>query len=103
MHDLSLPSAIITAVINNPSALASPATLGISSSIADTVLNKGYTRGFRTLFILHSVLNAVATIASVFMIKHKNLDRGDEQKLREEARNGLMKEERHNPDPENVV
>ena len=102
MHDLSLPSATITAVINNPSALASPASLGISSSIANIVLIKGYIRGFRTLFILHAVLNALATVASVFMIKHKNLDRGDEQKLRKEARNVLAKG-RHASDPEKAV
>ncbi len=36
------------------------------------------------------------------MIKHKNLDRGDEQKLREEARNVLAKG-RHASDPEKAI
>lgn len=85
MHDLALPSSIISKVINDPSELSFPTALGISASTADIILNKGYTQGFRTLFILHAVLNAVATIASVLMIKHKELTRGDEQKLREEA------------------
>ncbi|KAF8189751.1 MFS general substrate transporter [Pholiota molesta] len=85
MHDLALPSSIISKVINDASELSSPAALGISASTADIILNKGYTRGFRTVFILHAVLNAVATIASVLMIKHKELTRGDEQQLREAA------------------
>jgi hypothetical protein len=85
MHDLGLSSSIISKVINDASELSSPAALGISASTADIILNKGYTRGFRTVFILHAVLNAVATIASVLMIKHKELTRGDEQHLREAA------------------
>ncbi|KAF9475914.1 MFS general substrate transporter [Pholiota conissans] len=85
MHNLSLSQSIISQVINDPSELSSPSTLGISASIADTILNKGYIKGFRTLFILHAVLNAFATVASIFMIKHKELTRGDEQQLREEA------------------
>ncbi|KAF8185154.1 MFS general substrate transporter [Pholiota molesta] len=85
MHDLALPSSIISKIINDASELSSPAALGISASTADIILIKGYTRGFRTVFILHAVLNAVATVASVLMIKHKELTRGDEQQLREAA------------------
>ncbi|KAF8959374.1 major facilitator superfamily domain-containing protein [Flammula alnicola] len=86
MHDLSLSSFIISSIINDPSQLASPSALNISATTASTILNKGYTSGFRTVFILNAALNAVATIASIVMIKHKELTRGDEEELRQEAR-----------------
>src|ERR1700735_498958 len=82
MHKLSLPSALMNTIINNPSSLASPSTLGIPSSTATIILENGYTKGFRTVFILHASLAAIATIASIGMIKHKDLTRGDEEQLK---------------------
>lgn len=103
MHNLALSPSVISAVINDPSALGSPASLGISPSTANDILSNGYTHGFRTVFILHAVLNAVATITSVLMIKQKELTRGDEQKLKEEARNMYAKKKKHVGDPEKAA
>lgn len=85
MDNLALPSALMNTIINNPSSLASPSTLGIPSSTASVILENGYTKGFRTVFILNASLAAVATIASVTMIKHKDLTRGDEDQLKRQA------------------
>ena len=94
MTGLRLPTAAIKAIIDDPTVLGSRlsassssklAGLGITDSMAVTILN-GYTRGFRTLFIMNACLAAAATLASVFMIRHKELTRGDEDRLREAAR-----------------
>lgn len=85
MHKLDLPSALMNIIIDNPSSLASPSTLGIPSSTAVVILENGYTKGFRMVFILNASLAAVATIASVTMIKHKDLTRGDEEQLKRQA------------------
>lgn len=53
--------------------------------MASYVLSHGYTAGFELVFILNACLAAVAAIAGFFMIKHKELTRGDEEKLRAEA------------------
>lgn len=82
MHDLGLSPSLIKIIIDKPSSLSSPATLGISPSVAKTILNQGYKHGFRTVFILNACLAAVAAITSIFMIKHKDLTRGDEEELK---------------------
>ena len=85
MQKLALPSALMNTIINNPASLASPSTLGIPSSTTSVILKNGYTKGFRTVFILNASLAAVATIASVTMIKHKDLTRGDEEQFKRQG------------------
>ena len=96
MVSLGLPPFTIEAIVNDPTLLAdrlystdsssNPLTaLGITPALASTILG-GYTHGFRIVFITNATLAAFATLASIFMIQHKNLDRGDEQHLREKAR-----------------
>ncbi|EPT02404.1 hypothetical protein FOMPIDRAFT_1029277 [Fomitopsis schrenkii] len=98
MTGLQLSASAIKAIIDDPTVLGSRlsassssklAGLGITDAMAVTILD-GYTHGFRTLFIMNACLAAMATLASVFMIKHKELTRGDEDRLRaaacEEAR-----------------
>lgn len=53
--------------------------------MASYVLSHGYTAGFRLVFILNASLAAAAAITSFFMIKHQDLTRDDEEKLRAEA------------------
>lgn len=53
--------------------------------MASYALSHGYTSGIKLVFVLNACLAAVAAVASFFMIKHKELTRGDEVKLREEA------------------
>ena len=95
LASFSLSSSAITAIINDP-AILGPSTptseltpLGLTSSMASYVLSHGYTGGFELVFILNACLAAVAAVASFFMIKHKELTRGDEEKLRAEALAGL--------------
>ena len=80
MHKLALPSGLMGTIINNPSSLASPSTLGIPPTVT-IILENGYTKGFRNLFILNASLTAITMIVSITMIKHKDLTRGDEEQL----------------------
>ena len=53
--------------------------------MASHILSHGYATGFELVFILNGCLASVAAIVSFFMIKHKDLTKGDEEKLRAEA------------------
>ncbi|KAF8878954.1 major facilitator superfamily domain-containing protein [Infundibulicybe gibba] len=86
MTPLSLSPALISAIISDPSLLGSPGTSGLGASMATEILSNGYTRGFRAIFLLNAALCAFATVVSVVMIKHKDLTRDDEDKLRSEAK-----------------
>ena len=90
MTGLRLSGAAIKAIIDDPIVLGSRlrassssklTSLGITDAMAVTILD-GYTQGFRMLFSMNASLAAMATLASVFMIKHKELTRGDEDRLR---------------------
>ena len=99
MTALNLPLSTISTVVDNPIILgpstseASLAALGISPTEAAFILSHGYIRGFRTVFILNAALSALATVVSIFMIRHKELIRGDEEKLRAEAKKSLLSKE----------
>ncbi|KAG6840651.1 hypothetical protein C0991_005328 [Blastosporella zonata] len=84
MQHLSLPASVISSIVADPSSIASPASVGISASEATYILNEGFIKGFRIVFILNAVLTSLATVASVVMIKHKELTRGDEGKLKKD-------------------
>jgi len=86
MKSLSLSSSIISAVVDDPATLTSPASIGLSSEQAAYILSHGYTKGFRAVFILHAALATLATLTSIVMIKHKDLNRGDEDRLKQEGR-----------------
>ncbi|KIJ64377.1 hypothetical protein HYDPIDRAFT_175698 [Hydnomerulius pinastri MD-312] len=92
LTSLALAPAAIDKIIDDPTVLFSRssasqlASLGLTPSSAAYALSDGYTKGFMFVFVLNACLAAVATLASVFMIKHKELMRGDEEKLRAEAR-----------------
>ncbi|KAH9485879.1 Efflux pump dotC [Psilocybe cubensis] len=81
MSSLGYSSELIIEIIDKPALLSSPTTLGISPSDATFLLDVGYTRGFRRVFIFNAALTALATLASVILIKHKELNRGDENEL----------------------
>jgi len=73
MTDLALEPALISALIDKPSILASPASIGLSQDDAAFLLSDGYTHGFRCVFILNASWTAVATIASILLIKQQDL------------------------------
>ncbi|KAJ3877101.1 major facilitator superfamily-domain-containing protein [Lentinula edodes] len=93
MKNLGFPSSTISPVIDKPSLLNDPSaisSLSISPSQAADILSKGYTKGFRDVFLLNAAMSATATLVSVVMIKHKELLRGDEERLRKEAAEALQ-------------
>ncbi|KAH7870118.1 MFS general substrate transporter [Lentinula edodes] len=95
MNTLSLPPSTISSIINNPSLLLQPSDLskfGLTSSQADHILVQGYNKGFKDVFILNTALTVLAFVASVVMIGHKELLRGDEEALKQEAKAALMLE-----------
>ncbi|CCM02944.1 uncharacterized protein FIBRA_05059 [Fibroporia radiculosa] len=100
MTSAGLSASTITTIIDDPTLLGARlssdssdplAALGVTPALAAKILD-GYTHGFRTVFILNACLAAVATLASIFMIHHKELTRGDEERLRAEARAQLKGE-----------
>jgi len=102
MTSLSLPSEIISKIVDDPallSSVSSPssplASMGISSSTASNILLHGYTRGFRWVFLLNASLASLAVVVSVFMIKHKELTRGDDEALKAEAKKASGTEGKH--------
>jgi len=78
MRTLGLSSSTIKIIVDDPSALVSPLKFGLAPSTATYILDHGYTKGFRILFILHACLAALATLTSITMIKHKTLTGGEE-------------------------
>ncbi|TFK32430.1 major facilitator superfamily domain-containing protein [Crucibulum laeve] len=85
MVDLSLPSDMISRVIDSLTKLSFPEQLGLSNTLAMDILNAGYAKGFKSVFLLNASLTAMATVVSVLMIKHKELSRPADEKLKEEA------------------
>ncbi|KAK7025996.1 hypothetical protein VNI00_015827 [Paramarasmius palmivorus] len=96
MKSLSLPDSTISMIIDDPSLLSHPTntTTGITPPAALYILSKGYTKGFRSVFILNACLAVVATLVSITMIKHKELVRGDEEKLKLKALEELRERKR---------
>lgn len=97
MTSLSLPPDTIKKIIDDPTILGDRlsnstsdqlAQLGVSSEEAGSILD-GYTRGFRIVFILNACLAATATLASITMIKHKELTRSDDEQKKMEAKRAL--------------
>ncbi|KAJ3890263.1 major facilitator superfamily domain-containing protein [Lentinula edodes] len=92
MEPFPLSSDTISSIINNPSLLKQSSYLaqfGISTSQADYILVKGYNKGFKNIFILNAALTTLAFVASVVLIGHKELLRGDEEQLKKEAKEAL--------------
>ncbi|KAJ7634522.1 MFS general substrate transporter [Roridomyces roridus] len=85
MDHLGISSSLIKQIIDDPTLLHNPTSVGLTSTDGTDVLYHGYTKGFSSLFIMNAVLTAFATCVSVLFIKHKELSRGDEEALRQKA------------------
>ena len=82
MHDLGLSPSLITTITQHPtSSLTFPSpsppttttTLGLSSSTARIILDRGYAKGFKMIFVLNAVIAVIATIISILMVNdHTN-------------------------------
>ncbi|KAF8809750.1 hypothetical protein BYT27DRAFT_6516279 [Phlegmacium glaucopus] len=84
MKDLALSPSLINAVIRHPSSLTSPSILGLSFSTATVILERGYAKGFKMIFVLNAALTAVATIISILMIRDGS-NTGDEEQVDQTA------------------
>ncbi|KAL7277563.1 hypothetical protein ACG7TL_008486 [Trametes sanguinea] len=92
MTSIGLHSSTISTIVDDPTVLgartaATDSTLGdlgISAEVADRILG-AYIKGFRSVFLLNASLNAVATVAAIALIRHTDLNRGDEDELRKQA------------------
>ncbi|KAJ4475264.1 major facilitator superfamily domain-containing protein [Lentinula edodes] len=93
MIEISLSPSTITTILNDPSILARAASIGLPDEQALHVLEHGYEAGFKTFFIINASLGVMATIVSATMVKHKELSRDDDEKLKNEAKAGLKKQE----------
>ena len=93
MRKLALPENLIKTIIDDPAKLSYPASLNLSEEQGFFILDNGYTKGFRLVFILNASLSALATVTSILLIKHKNLTREDDEKFKQEARCQKHKDE----------
>ncbi|GAW01212.1 MFS general substrate transporter [Lentinula edodes] len=93
MIEISLSPSTITTILNDPSVLARASSIGLPDEQALHVLEHGYEAGFKTFFIINASLGVMATIVSATMVKHKELSRDDDEKLKNEAKAGLKKQE----------
>lgn len=93
MNQLHLPSSVISDIVDDPTVVGSiiaehtndiAASLVLSPQQATHIL-RGYNDGFRAVFIMNATLAAFATIVSIVMIRHKNLERDDDADLRAQA------------------
>lgn len=75
MAVIGIPARTSSAIVQDPSVLSNPSSIGLTGQQATFILQHGYTKGFRALFILHASLAALATLTSILMIKHKDLTR----------------------------
>ncbi|KAJ3763867.1 MFS general substrate transporter [Lentinula raphanica] len=92
MVEISLPPSTITSILNDPSILARASSIGLPDEQALHVLENGYEAGFRKFFIINASFGTLATIVSILMVKHKELSRDDDDKLKKEAKAGLAKQ-----------
>lgn len=103
MTSISLPLSTINTIIDNPTLIGtryssnstsnSLASLNLTPSQITHIL-QGYTSGFRVVFILNACLAGVAVVASITMIRHKELIRGDDEERKAEARREMEFEEK---------
>lgn len=68
MRTLSLLQSIISKIVDDPSKSINWPSVGISAFSATYILNHGFTRYFRLIFILNAALTAAVTVASVLTI-----------------------------------
>lgn len=92
MSELELPPATILQIINDPTSLHSGnlTSVGITPNDIDQILS-GYTRGFRSVFILNASLAVASVVVAIFMIRHKNLTREEDAELKKKAKERLAK------------
>jgi hypothetical protein len=86
MKSLSISAATASLIVDDPALLRNPQSIGLDSSTAEYILDHGFAKGFRSLFLMHACMAVTATVASVLMIKHKSLTRGDEVQLKQEGK-----------------
>ncbi|KAI0343487.1 MFS general substrate transporter [Trametopsis cervina] len=104
MTQLNLSPSTISAIVDDPTVIGTIVTgqatnatmsLGISPNAAAHIL-QGYNNGFRVVFLVNASLAATATAVSIFMIRHKNLTRDDEEALKAKAKEEEEKQSKNN-------
>ncbi|KAF7326111.1 MFS drug transporter [Mycena kentingensis (nom. inval.)] len=89
-HDI--PELTIARIIDDPALLHASTGIGLAAATAHDVLYNGYTRGFAALFQMDAALTVFATGVSVWLIKHKELTRGEDEALRRKALEEALEE-----------
>jgi hypothetical protein len=80
-----LPKSAIQLLINSPDLFSK--TYGEQRTNGLRIeLSSAYRRGFRVIFILGAVLNALAFVAAWFMIEQLDLKRDDDEQLKQEGK-----------------
>ncbi|PWN29585.1 MFS general substrate transporter [Jaminaea rosea] len=88
-HDLKplgWTSAMIKSALDNPAQISSSASANRIDPARIEQLRRAYVRGFHILFDLFAALAAVAFFATLFLLRHKSVDRDDDKQLKEDAK-----------------
>ncbi|EIW80164.1 MFS general substrate transporter [Coniophora puteana RWD-64-598 SS2] len=80
---LGLSPSTVSTIVDTPSLLSTNAA-GLTAEQTSIALG-GYTKGIRLLFAINTAWSAFALIATIFLIKHQNLTRGDDDQYKDKA------------------
>lgn len=90
IRPLGLSADQIAALLNDPTIVKDPSALALDAH-GRAVVIAGYTKGFHSVFYLTVACTGVAFLASVFMIEQHELNRADDQELKKQAKEELMR------------
>ena len=87
---LGLSAEQIETLINDPTVINRPAELALDAQ-AKAVVIEAYTRGFHSVFYLTIACTGIAFLAALFLIEQHELNRADDQDLKRQAKEELMR------------
>ena len=98
MNQLHLPQSTIDGIVNNPTIIhalinGTSSQFDVPPDVARSILD-GYEKGFHTVFYVNAALSAFSVIATILMIKHKELIRADEMEMKRKAEEAYRNEKR---------
>lgn len=89
LADFSLPRSSLQELLNQPNDFIDANFSGSESEAIRASLIVAYRRGFRTVFVLCASLAALSTLVVVFLMPQVELDRPDDQKLKQEGKDAF--------------
>lgn len=86
LQPFNLDTEAIRAILDNPNRMLTEDFEDNEAELIRAALILAYQRGFRIVFIIGASLAALAFVLAWFLLPQVDLDRPDDEKLKEEAR-----------------